>query len=146
MSMSERWHACTQIPAVRTSLVVLGFALMIVSPAAGILPGPGGIFVFAAGLALALKYSEWVKRKYVTFKRAHPKKGAWADWGLRRQSALRRQSRDKALAACAPGAEDAVEMVVETRVEIEFTSVCVRRGPGDSTTPDFSPDGQRGSD
>jgi hypothetical protein len=99
MSIRERWHATTRIPAVRTSLVVLGFLLMILAPVAGIVPGPGGIFVFAAGLALALRYSEWVKRKYVAFKRAHPKKGAWADWGMRRRSAIRRQERERALSA-----------------------------------------------
>jgi hypothetical protein len=110
MSIRERWHAATQIPAVRTSLVVLGFVLMILSPVAGIVPGPGGIFVFAAGLALALKYSDWAKRKYVAFKRAHPRKGAWADWGMRRRSALRRRERERELSA---GPDEAFERVQE---------------------------------
>lgn len=66
------------------------------SPALGVLPGPGGILAFAAGLTLVLKYSGWAKRLYVRFKRKNPKKGAWADWGLRRQSAKRRLERDKA--------------------------------------------------
>jgi hypothetical protein len=57
----------------------------------GALPGPGGIFVFAAGLALVLKTSMWAKRRYVDFKRKQPKIGRWADWGLRRRSALRRE-------------------------------------------------------
>ncbi|WP_199192833.1 hypothetical protein [Allosphingosinicella deserti] len=140
MSIRERWHAITQIPAVRTSLVGLGFLLMIVSPAAGILPGPGGILVFGAGLALALKYSEWVKRKYVAFKRAHPKKGAWADWGLRRQSAQRRQARDKELAAAAAAAERGGEMIIERRVDITFTSASIQRGVGDSADPHRSSD------
>ena len=39
----------------------------------------------------SLKYSEWAKRKYVEFKRRHPNKGRWADWGLRRKSAKRRE-------------------------------------------------------
>src|SRR3546814_9179793 len=43
------------------------------------LPGPGGVIVFGAGLALALKFSEWAKRQYVLFKRRHPNKGRWAD-------------------------------------------------------------------
>ena len=47
---------------------------MIISPLAGVLPGPGGIFIFAGGLALTLKYSEW------------------ADWGMRRPSAKRREA------------------------------------------------------
>lgn len=75
---------------VRTSLFVLGLLLMAATPAVAWIPGPGGIFVFAAGLALALKNSEWAKRKYVRFKRWQPKAGAWADWGLRRRSARRR--------------------------------------------------------
>jgi hypothetical protein len=58
-------------------------------------PGPGGIFVFAAGLALALRSSEWAKRRYVRFKRWQPKAGRWADWGLRRKSARRRHDRRK---------------------------------------------------
>ncbi|WP_206185893.1 hypothetical protein [Sphingosinicella sp. BN140058] len=146
MSIRERWHACTQIPAVRTSLVVLGFMLMIVSPAAGILPGPGGIFVFGAGLALALKYSEWVKRKYVTFKRAHPKKGAWADWGLRRQSALRRQARDKELAAAAVAAETAGDGPVEGHVQVEFASIMIQRGVADSAQAPAARDRTRRND
>ena len=82
----------TQIPAVRIALVVLGFILMALTPVVGPLPGPGGIIVFAAGLSLVLKYSEWAKRRYVRFKRRHPRKGAWADWGLRRPSARRRET------------------------------------------------------
>ena len=55
--------------------------------------------VFAAGLTLVLRYSDWAKKKYVHFKRRHPKKGAWAEWGLRRASARRREERRKALEA-----------------------------------------------
>ena len=93
----------TRNPMVRTSLVVLGFLLMASAPVVGVLPGPGGVFVFAAGLALALKYSDWAKRKYVEFKRKHPRKGQWADWGMRRPSARRRaeiQKRREAAASC----------------------------------------------
>lgn len=92
MNVRDRWMALGRVPAVRTGLFVLGILLMVISPAFGILPGPGGIIVFAAGLALVLKYSEWAKRKYVQFKRDHPRKGAWADWGLRRPSAKRRET------------------------------------------------------
>src|SRR4028119_544483 len=91
MNLKERWVAIGKVSAVRTALCVLGILLMIVSPLAGVLPGPGGILLFAAGLALTLKYSEWAKRKYVEFKRKHPNKGRWADWGLRRGSAKRRE-------------------------------------------------------
>ena len=76
----------------------------------GILPGPGGIIVFAAGLALTLKYSEWAKRQYVRFKRKHPKKGEWADWGLRRQSSKRRREREKAIQS---GALDAQPLAAD---------------------------------
>lgn len=95
MSLRERWAALGKVPAVRTGLIALGLMLMAAAPVAGLLPGPGGIFVFAAGLALTLRYSEWAKRKYVAFKRRHPRKGDWADWGLRRRSAQRRVERRK---------------------------------------------------
>src|SRR3569623_1634630 len=80
----------THLPPVRIALVVLGFLLIAVTPLVGPIPGPGGVNVFAAGLSLVLKYSGWAKRLYVRFKRRHPKKAAWADWGLRRASARRR--------------------------------------------------------
>ena len=73
-------------------MFVLGLLLMACSPLLGVLPGPGGIVVFGAGLALTLKYSQWAKRRYVRFKRRHPKKGQWADWGMRRRSARRREA------------------------------------------------------
>jgi hypothetical protein len=76
--------------------MVIGMLLMAVSPLFGVLPGPGGIIVFGAGLALTLKYSEWAKRHYVRFKRKHPNKGRWADWGMRRPSARRREAIRKA--------------------------------------------------
>lgn len=80
---------------VRQILFFGGFLLIIVSPLVGAIPGPGGVFVFAAGLALILQNSEWAKRLYVRFKRRHPNKGRWADWGLRRSSARRREARLK---------------------------------------------------
>ncbi|WP_309611297.1 hypothetical protein [Sphingomonas sp.] len=54
-------------PLVEILLFVLGAVLIILSPVAGVIPGPGGIFVFAAGLALVLKTSLWAKRNYVRF-------------------------------------------------------------------------------
>jgi hypothetical protein len=95
MSIRQRWLTLGRVPAVRTALFLFGLLLMLVSPVVGALPGPGGVIVFAAGLALTLKYSEWAKRKYVEFKRRHPNKGRWADWGLRRRSALRREALEK---------------------------------------------------
>ncbi|HEV2748519.1 MAG TPA: hypothetical protein VGW34_14640 [Allosphingosinicella sp.] len=92
MNLREKWRALGRIPAVRTGLFVLGLLLMLASPLVGLFPGPGGVLVFGAGLALALKYSDWAKRQYVQFKRKHPNKGRWADWGLRRKSAKRREA------------------------------------------------------
>ena len=106
MNIRQQWLALGRIPAVRTGLFVLGLLLMAVSPLLGILPGPGGIVVFAAGLALTLKYSEWAKRQYVLFKRKHPKKGAWADWGMRRGSFRRREALRKEQEAAALTQDD----------------------------------------
>jgi len=95
MSIRQRWLALGRIPAVRTGLFLLGCLLLAITPLVGILPGPGGVVTFGFGAGLVLKYSEWAKRKYVRFKRRHPNKGAWADWGMRRKSAKRRHARDQ---------------------------------------------------
>jgi hypothetical protein len=86
----------TANPAVRTALVVIGFLLIALTPLVGPIPGPGGVIVFAAGLTLVLRYSDWAKKQYVKFKKKHPNKAAWADWGLRRKSHLRREALRKA--------------------------------------------------
>ncbi len=96
MNIRERWLAWGRIPLVRTLLFALGCLLLLISPLVGAVPGPGGIVVFAFGLGLVLKYSEWAKRQYVRFKRRHPNKGRWADWGMRRASARRRAERLRA--------------------------------------------------
>ena len=69
--------------------------LILVSPVVGAIPGPGGIIVFAAGLAMVLRTSRWARRQYVRFKRWQPEAGRWTDWGLRRRSARRREARLK---------------------------------------------------
>ena len=92
MFSRDQWRAFIDHPVVEWSIFVLGILLMIASIPVGALPGPGGIFVFAAGLALVLKTSMWAKRRYVDFKRKRPKIGRWADWGLRRRSAKRREA------------------------------------------------------
>ena len=97
--MKSWWRNLTNIAAVRAALVVLGCLLICLTPVVGPIPGPGGVIVFAAGLTLVLRYSDWAKKKYVHFKRRHPKKGAWADWGLRRGSARRREERRRTLEA-----------------------------------------------
>jgi ribonuclease P protein component len=99
------WRHLTNYPAVRSALVVGGFILIGLTPLVGPIPGPGGVIVFAAGLSLVLRYSAWAKRLYVRFKRRHPKKGHWADWGLRRPSAKRRAERQKALEELTSGAD-----------------------------------------
>ncbi|MCJ7422128.1 hypothetical protein [Sphingomicrobium astaxanthinifaciens] len=81
----------------RTIVFVIGALTILVSPIIGLLPGPGGVFVFAAGLALCLRTSRWARRQYVRFKRWQPEAGRWADWGLRRKSARRRERLRKAL-------------------------------------------------
>ncbi len=96
MFTRDKFRAWLEHPWVEMLLFVIGVLLIIASPVAGIIPGPGGIFVFAAGLALVLKTSMWAKRRYVHFKRWQPKAGAWSDWGLRRASAKRREELRKA--------------------------------------------------
>ena len=96
MSWKETWLSWGRMPLVRQLLFAFGVVLILVSPLVGMIPGPGGVIVFAFGLGLVLKYSEWAKRQYVRFKRRHPNKGRWADWGMRRTSAKRREERAKA--------------------------------------------------
>lgn len=100
----EQWRAFVDQPWVEWGMLGLGVVLMIVSPLAGVVPGPGGIFVFAIGLALVLKTSMWAKRRYVHFKRWQPKAGRWADWGLRRRSAKRRDAlrKERKESGCPP--------------------------------------------
>ena len=97
--LADRWRAWDQLPLVRQVMFLVGIILIILSPLVGAIPGPGGVVVFAAGLSLVLKYSGWAKRQYVRFKRRHPNKGRWADWGLRRSSAKRREALHRAAAA-----------------------------------------------
>jgi hypothetical protein len=97
MITREQWRAFFDHPAVEWTIFALGVLLMIAAIPVGALPGPGGVFVFAIGLAMVLKTSMWAKRRYVRFKRSRPKAGSWADWALRRRSARRRLKREKEL-------------------------------------------------
>ena len=92
MTLRRQWHAFSRSKLGRSVLVGAGLLLIALTPLVGPIPGPGGVIVFAGGLSLVLKYSGWAKRLYVRLKRRHPKKGAWADWSLRRQSARRRDA------------------------------------------------------
>lgn len=84
----KRWLAH---PVVDWTIFVLGVILILLSPVVGALPGPGGVFVLALGLAMVLRTSQWARRRYVEFKRWQPRAGRWTDWGMRRKSALRRE-------------------------------------------------------
>ena len=106
----DQWRAFVDHPVVEWTIFVVGVVLIILSPLAGVIPGPGGIFVFAIGLAMVLKTSMWAKRRYVHFKRKQPKVGRWADWGLRRRSARRREElRKEREAMGCPPPEDELE-------------------------------------
>jgi hypothetical protein len=80
---------------IRHAISALGWLLILASPVVGLLPGPGGIFVLAAGFALVLQTSHWAKRLYVRFKRRWPRAGGLIDRALRRPSARRRRQREK---------------------------------------------------
>jgi hypothetical protein len=82
-------------PTLRLALFSLGVLLVAATPFVGAIPGPGGVFVFAAGLALMLRNSKWAKRRFAQAKRRWPKLGHYADLGLRRPSAARRRARDR---------------------------------------------------
>jgi hypothetical protein len=81
-------------PAIRIALLVVGVLLVVSAPVVGALPGPGGLFVFAGGLALMLQNSLWVRRRFARLKRRWPKLGEVADFGLRRRSFRRRRARE----------------------------------------------------
>lgn len=118
----------------RLSLFILGIVLMILTPLVAVIPGPGGIFVFAAGLALTLRNSDWAKRRYVQFKRWQPRAGRWADWGLRRGSHLRREARRKA----DERAEQPPAHEVE-RIDDPLPSAGMDLAPVDPTPGEFTP-------
>ena len=80
-------------PLVRTVLFVTGLLVMALSPLVGIIPGPGGIFVFAAGLVLVLQNSVWAQKVFARTKKRWPRFGHYADKALRRRSARRRRLR-----------------------------------------------------
>ena len=83
-------------PIVEWTLFAVGVLLVIAGFAIAPIPGPGGVFLIAPGLALILKTSLWAKRHYVRFKRWQPKAGRWTDWALRRRSAKQRERIAKA--------------------------------------------------
>lgn len=82
-------------PLVRMALFATGSLLILVSPIVGAIPGPGGVFVFAAGLVLVLQNSDWARRHFARAKRRWPRFGHYADMALRRRSFRRRRERAK---------------------------------------------------
>lgn len=96
MITRDQWRRFIDRPVVEWGIFAVGILLIIVGIMVTPLPGPGGIFFIVPGLAMVLKTSMWAKRRYVRFKRQQPKIGRWADWGLRRGSAQRREALRKA--------------------------------------------------
>jgi hypothetical protein len=92
MFTRKQWRRFFDTPKVEWSLFAGGILLIIGGLIIAPLPGPGGIFLLAPGLALVLKSSMWAKRRYVRVKRWQPKAGRWMDWALRRPSAKRREA------------------------------------------------------
>ena len=82
---------------VEWGMFALGVLLIIGGLIIAPIPGPGGVFLIAPGVALILKTSMWAKRHYVKLKRWQPKAGQWTDRALRRKSARRRLERKKQL-------------------------------------------------
>ena len=76
--------------------LTLGVVLILAALPVGLLPGPGGVFVFAGGLVLILRNSRWARRRFAIAKRRWPRIGALLDRGLRRGSALRRRALEQA--------------------------------------------------
>jgi hypothetical protein len=91
MLKRETWREFEARGWVQTVELVLGIVLIIIGIITGPIPGPGGIFFAAPGLALVLRTSLWAKKNYVRFKRWQPRAGRWTDWMLRRKSARRRE-------------------------------------------------------
>ena len=81
-----------RLPASRLLQLILAVILILLAPVVGLLPGPGGVFVFAGGLVLLLRNSRWARRHFAKAKRRWPRIGALADKGLRRGSAQRRRA------------------------------------------------------
>jgi len=135
MISREQWRAFIDHPLVEWGMFVLGLLLMIAAIPVGALPGPGGIFVFAIGLAMVLKTSMWAKRRYVHFKRWQPKAARWTDWGLRRSSAKRREAirKERKELGCPPPEDERIEGSIESK--IPGPPVSQPEMPGDSEDP-----------
>ncbi len=89
--MAAPRSTCSQTPRMwRMVLLACGWLLIAAAPVVGVLPGPGGLFLAAAGAALLLRHSPWAKRRYVRARRRWPVWGDRLDRLMRRPSARRR--------------------------------------------------------
>ena len=88
------------------------------------------------GLAMVLKTSMWAKRRYVRFKRWQPKVGRWADWGLRRRSAKRREAmrKERKEIGCPPPEDEMTEGPMPRPFRPPVTRRKCRATPGRSLT------------
>jgi hypothetical protein len=134
MSIRRRFLQIRDTRLFQGAVFVLGVLLILVTPLVAALPGPGGIFVFAAGLTLILRSSLWAKRHYVRFKRWQPRAGSWADWGLRRRSAKRREALKKERER-----ESAPPPGVAARTDDPLPSPGFEAAPSDPTPAEIAP-------
>jgi hypothetical protein len=105
MTRREKWRRFFDRAIVEWALFAAGVLLILAGLAIAPLPGPGGIFLIAPGVALVLKTSMWAKRHYVRVKRWQPKAGRLMDRALRRPSVRRRDALRKAEQERAQAAE-----------------------------------------
>jgi hypothetical protein len=105
MTRREKWRRFFDRAIVEWALFAAGVLLILAGLAIAPLPGPGGIFLIAPGVALVLKASMWAKRHYVRVKRWQPKAGRLMDRALRRPSVRRRDALRKAEQERAQAAE-----------------------------------------
>ncbi len=77
----------------RALLLIVGMLLILMTPLVALLPGPAGIFTFAAGTALILRNSRRARVRFARAMRRHPRVRALSDRALRRPSAKRRRLR-----------------------------------------------------
>jgi hypothetical protein len=118
MFSRDKWRKFLDQPWVEWGLFALGVLLITLGLLIAPLPGPGGVFLIAPGAALILKTSMWAKRHYVKFKRWQPKVGRWADWGLQRRSARRREAirKERREMHCPLPADEANQSAVEAEL------------------------------
>jgi hypothetical protein len=71
--------------AFQWTMIVIGWAFVVMAPIVSPLPGPAGLAFFIIGAAMILKNSLWAKRKYAAHSKRHPEYGRWLNWAMRRK-------------------------------------------------------------